>query len=89
MFNKTRNNRGFERLDFKDRYAVDCSIQQSSLATEQALWLGVDDIYPANFDSPYGRMHLNVDQVKRLIEELQYWVDNDKFQDANVSKVTR
>lgn len=33
--------RGFVRGMFTDRYGVECSIQQSSLATESAIWLGV------------------------------------------------
>lgn len=34
--------RGFTRVDFKDRYGEECSLQASSLATEAAIWLGVD-----------------------------------------------
>lgn len=39
-------NRGFELVTFKDRYDVPCSIQQSSLETEKALWIGCDDADP-------------------------------------------
>jgi hypothetical protein len=38
--------RGFKRLEFIDRYGVDCSIQRSSLATEDAIWLGVSEADP-------------------------------------------
>ena len=38
-----RTGRGFELIEFKDIYGITCSIQQSSLATEPALWLGVND----------------------------------------------
>lgn len=36
--------RGFLRGEFTDRYGVKCSIQKSSLATEDAIWLGIDEI---------------------------------------------
>ena len=33
--------RGFPLVTFKDRYDEDCSIQKSSLATEDAIWIGI------------------------------------------------
>ena len=41
--NLSPTQRGFLRGDFTDRYGVKCSIQESSLATENAIWLGVND----------------------------------------------
>lgn len=38
--------RGFAVANFLDRYGAKCSIQKSSLATEDAIWLGVDDADP-------------------------------------------
>lgn len=38
--------RGFGRAEFKDRYGANCSIQESSLATEDCIWLGVNDAVP-------------------------------------------
>jgi hypothetical protein len=38
--------RGFEIIEFMDRYNSKCSLQKSSLATEDAIWLGVDDANP-------------------------------------------
>jgi hypothetical protein len=38
--------RGFIKGEFIDRYGSKCSIQESSLATEAAIWLGVDDANP-------------------------------------------
>lgn len=38
--------RGFALITLKDRYEVACSLQKSSLATEDAIWLGVDDADP-------------------------------------------
>ena len=47
--------RGFSLGEFKDRYGVSCSIQQSSLATENAIWLGVDDPDPKIMGSKVGK----------------------------------
>ena len=41
-----RTNRGFGRIDFTDRYNESCSLQASSLATEAAIWLGINDAHP-------------------------------------------
>ena len=41
-----KTDRGFELGKFTDRYGTECSIQESSLATEAAIWLGVDDCMP-------------------------------------------
>ena len=38
--------RGFARIDFIDRYDVECSLQKSSLAFEDAIWLGVNEPDP-------------------------------------------
>ena len=42
----TKTERGFPLGKFEDLYSQKCSIQQSSLATENALWLGLDDAEP-------------------------------------------
>ena len=39
-----KTERGFYRMEFKDRNSVDCSLQQSSLALEDCIWLGCNDI---------------------------------------------
>lgn len=36
-----KNARGFEVKHFEDLYNQDCSIQESSLATEDCIWLGI------------------------------------------------
>lgn len=44
--------RGFSVARFADRNGVGCSIQESSLATEPAIWFGADDLglkrFPGN-----------------------------------------
>jgi hypothetical protein len=41
-----KTKRGFAIADFVDRNGTKCSIQKSSIATEDALWLGVNDPEP-------------------------------------------
>lgn len=43
---KNKTERGFKNVSFKDRYDNPCSIQKSSLATESAIWFGIDDPNP-------------------------------------------
>lgn len=42
----TSTPRGFALFTFKDRYLNSCSLQKSSLATEDAIWLGIHDAEP-------------------------------------------
>lgn len=46
MISKSKTGRGFARIEFTDRYDVPCSMQKSSLATEDAIWFGVNDANP-------------------------------------------
>ena len=48
--------RGFAKIDFQDRYKQPCSIQKSSLATEDAIWFGVDDVDPQIMEFDAHRM---------------------------------
>ena len=41
-----KTQRGFKNGKFKDAYGEQCSIQKSSLATKDAIWLGIDDAKP-------------------------------------------
>lgn len=43
---KSVTNRGFRIDKFVDHYGNPCSLQKSSLATEEAVWLGIDDPKP-------------------------------------------
>ncbi|WYV99119.1 hypothetical protein Amme3_00123 [Pseudomonas phage vB_PpuM-Amme-3] len=44
--NISMTERGFSVIEFKDCYGEKCSIQKSSLASEDAIWFGVDDANP-------------------------------------------
>lgn len=62
-----KTNRGFSKVEFLDRYDTGCSLQQSSLATESAVWLGVDDANPQVMAS-------NAFKVGIVTEETTGWV---------------
>ena len=42
----SKTSRGFDLGTFTDTYGAACSIQKSSLATDDAIWLGIDDPDP-------------------------------------------
>jgi hypothetical protein len=44
--NLKKSNRGFSYSEFQDRYGAKCSIQKSSLATEDCIWFGIDKCEP-------------------------------------------
>ena len=80
----TTTSRGFRIIEFKDRYAQPCSLQKSSLATEDCVWLGVDKRLDLNTgqelpDSDNHRMHLTQEQVRALLPYLQAFADTGEL----------
>ena len=63
--------RGFIGYEFTDLYGSKCSIQESSLATDNAIWLGVNKDFKGKECT---RMHLNIEQVKELLPQLRYFI---------------
>jgi hypothetical protein len=61
-----KTERGFAISSFEDRYGLQCSLQKSSLATEDAIWLGVDSV-----DGKPARMHLTREMVANLLPALK------------------
>lgn len=51
---KSKTQRGFTECEFKDRGGVECSIQKSSLATEDAIWFGAKEIGLQHFKAHEG-----------------------------------
>ncbi len=49
-----RTDRGFAIIKFIDRYDVPCTLQKSSLATEDAVWFGAADIGLKHFKAGQG-----------------------------------
>jgi hypothetical protein len=78
--------RGFSISKFKDAEGEDCSLQKSSSAMEDKIWLGVSHPKLIVFENEqmgkyivadmpknfdvYSRMHLNQEQVKQLLPYL-------------------
>lgn len=48
--------RGFSLVEFNDFYGHKCTLQKSSLATEDAIWLGVDNANPQVMASDAARL---------------------------------
>lgn len=68
--------RGFVRGEFTDQYGMSCSVQASSLADEDCIWLGGSD-----------RMHLTREMAGELGEILTRFSKTGKLTDdvPNVS----
>ena len=92
---KKKTERGFTYNEFEDLYGEKCSIQKSSLATDDAIWFGVDNPKLVVFEnenmgkyivadmpknfSVHSRMHLTRDQVKELLPILQKFVETGEL----------
>ena len=95
-----KTQRGFGYFAFEDRSGVKCSIQDSSLATEPAIWLGVDDPDPKILVPSQGwqsypippevsiktRMHLTQTMVKQLLPLLKRFAQTGDYLDLNPPK---
>lgn len=91
--NIEKTQRGFDHSSFVDRYGHKCSIQKSSLATEDAIWLGIDEADPKILSNDNGwiayelpsevflttRMHLTKDMVRDLLPTLQRFADTGEL----------
>ena len=76
------NDRGFLKGKFKDRYGEQCSIQKSSLATEDCIWLGQDNpTVDAQGRFCGCRMHLTQAMVAELLPMLQHFVETGELPD--------
>lgn len=90
---KEKTSRGFGIINFKDSYGSACSLQESSSAMEDKIWLGVDDANPqicipgrswVKYDIPKEvllntRMHLTKEQVKKLMPHLKKFVETGEI----------
>lgn len=61
--------RGFAVYEFTDRYGQGCSLQKSSLASEDAIWFGV--VTNMEGERVNDRMHLTQDHVAELLSALK------------------
>lgn len=78
MINWTKTERGFVVGEFSDLYGKECSIQESSLAEEDAIWLGVGE----------NRMHLTTEMAKDLVRHLNYFIENGCLTETPETKPT-
>lgn len=72
-----RNGRNFDVAQFTDRYGSQCSIQASSLATEAAIWFGVDKLRIQHFKAGEGWNKVPFPPKPNTMEE--HWVDNARM----------
>lgn len=82
--NKTA--RGFDIIEFTDRYNNSCSLQKSSIATEDCIWLGVTDPTPQVMATARERV---VREQKEALDKIdrspQYgWQDFPLHADVNI-----
>ena len=75
--------RGFVRSDFVDLNGQRCSIQESSLATEDAIWIGCDEGLHTG-SKCLARMHIDQKMALELIEVLQHFVRNGTLPGVHV-----
>jgi len=68
----SKTQKGFEITEFEDTYGVECSLQMSSSAEEDKIWLGVNHV------NVY-RMHLNREQVAELLPYLERFVETGRI----------
>ena len=69
---KEETNRGFSIINFTDVYGQECSLQKSSSAKEDRIWLGVGkNISGTDVNC---RMHLNIEQVRLLLPYLEQFI---------------
>lgn len=76
--------RGFSILEFYDRCGNKCSLQKSSLATEDCIWLGCDNIGLMHFKAGKGWTEIN---FTNTIEE--HFIANTRMEltQENVKKL--
>lgn len=85
----TKTLRGFGIINFQDYNDIACSLQESSLGSEAAIWLGPDDASPQQLVPGTGwqpvpfpdgtsfttRMHLTQEQVRDLLPYLKTFAE--------------
>jgi len=94
LFSDLKNtHRGFRYYEFFDHYGELCTLQKSSLATEDAVWLGVNKAFPKKLVQNQGwvivdlpedveissRMHLTRQQAKVLAKQLNYFSETGEL----------
>lgn len=87
--------RGFRFYEFKDRSGHKCSLQKSSIATEDCMWLGLDSADPTRLECGKGwvdasdqipegvelntGMHLTQEQAGVLAKQLAFFAETGEL----------
>jgi|APSaa5957512576_1039674.scaffolds.fasta_scaffold29143_5 hypothetical protein len=90
-----KTQRGFDISEFTDSYGEQCSLQKSSSAMEDMIWLGIDKPNLTVFENESmgkyintpmpktwmvsSRMHLTREMVAELLPSLQKFVDTGEL----------
>lgn len=75
-FTYIKTPRGFQLIEFQDRYDKLSSIQESSLASEACLWIGQGE----------ERIHLTQAQAKKVIKILKHFVKTGYLPESESTK---
>lgn len=78
----SKTDRGFSWGNFTDLYGAQCAISKSSLATDDAIWLGVL-VNMSGQQVEHGRMHLNVQMVQALLPLLTEFAATGELSNVN------
>lgn len=90
MMTESKTDRGFDLVQFVDENGGKCSLQKSSVATKDCIWLGCElqayvegKLWDVEHEPGSAlvktRMHLTVEQVKALLPYLQRFVETGEI----------
>ena len=78
-----QTDRGFLRGAFTDLYHSSCSIQESSLATERAIWLGCNEgVHHHVTGACMARMHLSREMAAALWPMLKHFAETGELKET-------
>lgn len=75
LMNEDKTGRGFDLVNFIDDYNHECSLQKSSSAEDEKIWLGMDKADT----NGYGRMHLTREHVRQILPYLHRFVETGEI----------
>lgn len=68
--------RGFAKIEFTDLYGVASKVQKSSLATQDAIWIGAEDIGLKVFIKGKGWRDVSTEKLRELLGVDEVMVNN-------------
>jgi len=80
--------RGFSYIDAKDFYKEPYSIQKSSLASKNCIWVGCDNPVVASTGEYLNRrMHLTRSQARQVAQILEYFAETGELPELHRGKI--